>query len=93
MIRRPPRSTLFPYTTLFRSWSAGGPVAEGSTQTRSLPDGRGTDSGTEEYNLTENRTTVMNMAENNAKPSLNFIQEIIADDLKTNRWEIGRAHV
>src|SRR5258707_4231644 len=25
MIRRPPRSTLFPYTTLFRS--AGGPVA------------------------------------------------------------------
>src|SRR5574342_761353 len=26
MIRRPPRSTLFPYTTLFRSGSAGGPV-------------------------------------------------------------------
>src|SRR3712207_7480488 len=30
MIRRPPRSTLFPYTTLFRSWAAplgglGGP--------------------------------------------------------------------
>src|SRR2546427_11293043 len=22
MIRRPPRSTLFPYTTLFRSWTA-----------------------------------------------------------------------
>src|SRR3712207_7203852 len=26
MIRRPPRSTLFPYTTLFRSDSAGRPV-------------------------------------------------------------------
>src|SRR3712207_6989907 len=28
MIRRPPRSTLFPYTTLFRSWTwrAGGPA-------------------------------------------------------------------
>src|SRR5690348_17982504 len=25
MIRRPPRSTLFPYTTLFRSWLAHGP--------------------------------------------------------------------
>src|SRR2546425_4321616 len=25
MIRRPPRSTLFPYTTLFRSWPACGP--------------------------------------------------------------------
>src|SRR5256886_11454168 len=24
MIRRPPRSTLFPYTTLFRSWPAQG---------------------------------------------------------------------
>src|SRR3712207_9211692 len=25
MIRRPPRSTLFPYTTLFRSWGQRGP--------------------------------------------------------------------
>src|SRR2546425_1583080 len=25
MIRRPPRSTLFPYTTLFRSWHYGRP--------------------------------------------------------------------
>src|SRR3712207_8404941 len=28
MIRRPPRSTLFPYTTLFRSWRAHGKTAE-----------------------------------------------------------------
>src|SRR2546422_4428248 len=27
MIRRPPRSTLFPYTTLFRSFQADDPVA------------------------------------------------------------------
>src|SRR3712207_8279896 len=27
MIRRPPRSTLFPYTTLFRSWSVARPCA------------------------------------------------------------------
>src|SRR3712207_7239681 len=26
MIRRPPRSTLFPYTTLFRSWRPGSPI-------------------------------------------------------------------
>src|SRR5438552_2193857 len=26
MIRRPPRSTLFPYTTLFRSYSVGGAI-------------------------------------------------------------------
>src|SRR3712207_8530088 len=29
MIRRPPRSTLFPYTTLFRSALGGGGTAEG----------------------------------------------------------------
>src|SRR3712207_7983892 len=28
MIRRPPRSTLFPYTTLFRSWSAASVIDE-----------------------------------------------------------------
>src|SRR5689334_23880250 len=28
MIRRPPRSTLFPYTTLFRSEAAGGKMAD-----------------------------------------------------------------
>src|SRR3712207_8505726 len=27
MIRRPPRSTLFPYTTLFRSWSSSAPAS------------------------------------------------------------------
>src|SRR3712207_7984204 len=29
MIRRPPRSTLFPYTTLFRSWQDEGDVRAG----------------------------------------------------------------
>src|SRR5438270_6304688 len=39
MIRRPPRSTLFPYTTLFRSRTAGGaagPVARGAARVREL---------------------------------------------------------
>src|SRR3712207_9245893 len=31
MIRRPPRSTLFPYTTLFRSWKLAMPDRSGST--------------------------------------------------------------
>src|SRR3712207_7100360 len=30
MIRRPPRSTLFPYTTLFRSWRAQRPNRAGA---------------------------------------------------------------
>src|SRR3712207_6873748 len=56
MIRRPPRSTLFPYTTLFRSLGgepfgrelraarkqkAGGGVEDGPTQNQLLPAERG----------------------------------------------------
>src|SRR3712207_8734504 len=33
MIRRPPRSTLFPYTTLFRSWYGGVPLITGLPET------------------------------------------------------------
>src|SRR5262245_64276726 len=32
MIRRPPRSTLFPYTTLFRSCRSSGSIAAGSSR-------------------------------------------------------------
>src|SRR5256885_9874711 len=46
MIRRPPRSTLFPYTTLFRSRTAGPPAPRPwrglwYTRTRSCRNGRG----------------------------------------------------
>src|SRR3989442_5006693 len=38
MIRRPPRSTLFPYTTLFRSLEAGGrPIALGGDHSVTYP--------------------------------------------------------
>src|SRR5256885_5662049 len=38
MIRRPPRSTLFPYTTLFRSYRAAFPAAQ--PRTRRTPASR-----------------------------------------------------
>src|SRR2546422_6609241 len=41
MIRRPPRSTLFPYTTLFRSGGEGGRVAVHGGDGRVLGDGHG----------------------------------------------------
>src|SRR2546430_9472457 len=44
MIRRPPRSTLFPYTTLFRSVAAGGVVVlsgAGLSTESGIPDYRG----------------------------------------------------
>src|SRR5437660_8426604 len=39
MIRRPPRSTLFPYTTLFRSPATGGGCSSVSTPTRASCSG------------------------------------------------------
>src|SRR5438132_7744264 len=36
MIRRPPRSTLFPYTTLFRSWRCGAASSRCGRACRSL---------------------------------------------------------
>src|SRR2546421_7543791 len=36
MIRRPPRSTLFPYTTLFRSVPLGRALGQGSAQGRDV---------------------------------------------------------
>src|SRR5437667_11468948 len=38
MIRRPPRSTLFPYTTLFRSASSAGKMSGSSQLTLELTD-------------------------------------------------------
>src|SRR2546430_10028666 len=40
MIRRPPRSTLFPYTTLFRSEAAVGDleIADGAVRVRGAPE-------------------------------------------------------
>src|SRR5256885_7320593 len=37
MIRRPPRSTLFPYTTLFRSGGQANPDGEGHAGSREYP--------------------------------------------------------
>src|SRR3712207_8314766 len=38
MIRRPPRSTLFPYTTLFRSSSDWAVAVRGSRNTQAIPN-------------------------------------------------------
>src|SRR2546423_11584642 len=38
MIRRPPRSTLFPYTTLFRSLRGGWSLGQGAVEAQPVPD-------------------------------------------------------
>src|SRR3712207_7771646 len=41
MIRRPPRSTLFPYTTLFRSLRGAAAVLAGDVEPHGVPPARG----------------------------------------------------
>src|SRR2546422_3214878 len=48
MIRRPPRSTLFPYTTLFRSVQVALGVLDGERHDPDLPVGMEIDSGRDE---------------------------------------------
>src|SRR3712207_8983285 len=45
MIRRPPRSTLFPYTTLFRSGTGAGANARRRLRREMLPEDRTVDGG------------------------------------------------
>src|SRR5256885_7024433 len=55
MIRRPPRSTLFPYTTLFRSTVRGGLPAAAARATRaveSIPAERNAPTGTSDRKST-----------------------------------------
>src|SRR2546426_9547312 len=78
MIRRPPRSTLFPYTTLFRSAPRAAPVLTSlslraqrsnlDSNQKSEAGGRGGGSGRRRLQLAVDFTTVVN------EPSLHFRQ-------------------
>src|SRR2546421_9186870 len=55
MIRRPPRSTLFPYTTLFRSADPG--VAEGADEFSAPPGPRADTAGLQDESRSEEHTS------------------------------------
>src|SRR3989442_10486667 len=56
MIRRPPRSTLFPYTTLFRSKRWGGYAVQAKAMWASVEGVRAVDRSTVEIKLKEKST-------------------------------------
>src|SRR3712207_7890822 len=51
MIRRPPRSTLFPYTTLFRSWRIAERTEPGGARTLSAERGYAREAGNLVFHL------------------------------------------
>src|SRR4051812_49553146 len=56
MTRRPPRSTLFPYTTLFRSRGSGSPTTTLSHQRASSPATASTTSRCSRLSFTDDRS-------------------------------------
>src|SRR3712207_8457640 len=90
MIRRPPRSTLFPYTTLFRSLSAVGadwlPVLLASAATLLLSLAAGWALG--RYTPTDTRTAALGMVAGGASGIVGM-----AEDRKSTRLNSSHANI
>src|SRR2546426_10339794 len=93
MIRRPPRSTLFPYTTLFRSWAvvvAAGAARGGAVGPRPA---RGRCAGRVVMAVIEREAKIVNPLGMHARPAAEFVKlasrfksavEVRKDDLAVN---------
>src|SRR3712207_9501706 len=73
MIRRPPRSTLFPYTTLFRSALLGLLRSEGPSTASKLGQRLGESSGSTSYHLRQ-------------LAALGFVEEVPGQGTARERW-------
>src|SRR3989442_8654488 len=102
MIRRPPRSTLFPYTTLFRSHQlvqAGGPLADqacavvgegletlGARRSEDLARG-----GAARHHLVE-RAVDLEDLEDRLAPAKPLVVAMLATDCAVERCGLGGCH-
>src|SRR3546814_16996272 len=112
MIRRPPRSTrtdtLFPYTTLFRSWSTASPAGRSSSQARACANG---DSSARRAGATGASLPLARMARLSARGAIDDkaairgaglhpavhraerLQPVLAGDCRRPRAEPGKRHM
>src|SRR3712207_9047472 len=99
MIRRPPRSTLFPYTTLFRSTQRMRQAEEGVARLREVVDTLIVIPNEKLLNIVERRTTILEAfreADNVLRQGVQGITDLITIPGLINldfADEIGRAHV
>src|SRR3712207_9095307 len=98
MIRRPPRSTLFPYTTLFRSpWHFGGlipaiPDQSGKWFAQAFPQGLGDSKPTANHGGTGMCITEQSQ---NADPAWELIKmcNLTTEDRKSTRLNSSHANI
>src|SRR5260370_27978346 len=97
MIRRPPRSTLFPYTTLFRSWlvvsrAEGGQPQDGKDGTRQQGKRLRSEEHTSELQSHLNLVCRLLLEKKKKKATVvecwtMFVDEVIARSVSITRWE------
>src|SRR5260370_10351745 len=87
MIRRPPRSTLFPYTTLFRSNQVSVPGSTGSRSTRpatATGSGGGAIVGTRSRSTRTSRRTRSEEHTSELQSHLNLVCRLLLEKKKTH---------
>src|SRR2546430_3069426 len=102
MIRRPPRSTLFPYTTLFRSQPTAEVAQLGSASAEHGDDGAESETGAEEVRdgvRSEEHTSELQsqsnlvcrlLLEKKKKRNTEKSRESIGDTEQNGAWEVAR---
>src|SRR3712207_6914166 len=91
MIRRPPRSTLFPYTTLFRSGDTGGPSANDWQITpREIQHSSSTSSNWAYTMLKEMRPPVLRMEAQQRQTAMNIRSEEHTSELQSRQYLVCR---
>src|SRR3712207_7417827 len=90
MIRRPPRSTLFPYTTLFRSEPAPGPPARRGGRVAGDSQLAGRDEGRRREHLLGHAPGQFRQAEGPALPDLRPRSEEHTSELQSRQYLVCR---
>src|SRR2546422_2630369 len=94
MIRRPPRSTLFPYTTLFRSWPdssrSTGPCSRSAARGRRLPDKLRLDHGTRAQGVPDQKERPRSEEHTSELQSrLHLVCRLLLEKKKKNRTTVS----
>src|SRR3712207_7216618 len=91
MIRRPPRSTLFPYTTLFRSWAARARLLRETGEFEKVMQSAA--SLKQDIDLLTDETESLREDERQAERTLTEARAVLEQDRKSTRLNSSHANI